>query len=105
MRGQSASTFLGLCFVLGIGTGYWAMFMQSTAEQFGTNMRATATTSASNFVRAAVIPMGLVVKAYAPTMGLPQVVIAIGSVVFVCALVALALLPETFGKSLDFVEE
>jgi putative MFS transporter len=105
MRGQSASAFLGVCFLLGIGTGYWAMFMQSTAEQFGTNMRATATTSASNFVRAAVIPMGMIVKAYAPSYGLPQVVMAIGAVVFTGSFVALALLPETFGKSLDFVEE
>ncbi len=105
MRGQSASTFLGLCFLLGVGVGYWAMFMQSTAEQFGTNLRATATTSASNFVRAAVIPMGMIVKAYAPTMGLPAVVMSIGAVVFGAAFLALWFLPETFGKSLDFLEE
>ncbi len=105
LRGQSASVFLGMCFVLGVGIGYWAMFMQATAEQFGTNLRATATTSASNFVRAAVIPMGFVVKAFAPTMGLTHVVQLIGVVVFACAAVALALLPETFGKSLDYVEE
>jgi MFS family permease len=105
MRGQSASVFLGNCFFLGVGVGYWAMFMQATAEQFGTNIRATATTSASNFVRAAVIPMGLVVKAHAPTMGLAHVVQLIGVVVFACAAVALALLPETFGKPLDYVEE
>jgi MFS family permease len=105
MRGQSASVFLGNCFFLGIGVGYWAMFMQATAEQFGTNIRATATTSASNFVRAAVIPMGLLVKAYAPTMGLAHVVQLIGAVVFAGAAVALALLPETFGKDLDYVEE
>jgi MFS family permease len=105
MRGQSASVFLANCFLLGVGVGYWAMFMQATAEQFGTNIRATATTSASNFVRAAVIPMGLIVKAYAPTMGLAHVVQLIGAVVFACAAVALALLPETFGKRLDYVEE
>jgi putative MFS transporter len=105
MRGQSAAVFLGNCFFLGIGVGYWAMFMQATAEQFGTNIRATATTSASNFVRAAVIPMGLLVKAYAPSVGLTHVVQIIGAVVFALAAVALALLPETFGKSLDYVEE
>lgn len=105
MGGRSASEFFGLCFFLGIGVGYWAMFMQATAEQFGTNIRATATTSASNFVRAAVIPMGLIVKAYAPSIGLANVVQIIGAVVFACAALAIALLPETFGKSLDFVEE
>ncbi len=105
MNGRSAREFLGLCFFLGIGVGYWAMFMQATAEQFGTNIRATATTSASNFVRAAVIPMGLIVKTYSPSMGLAAIVQVIGAVVFTCAAIAIAMLPETFGKSLDYVEE
>lgn len=105
MNGRPARDFFGLCFFLGVGIGYWAMFMQATAEQFGTNIRATATTSASNFVRAAVIPMGLIVKAYAPTVGLATVVQIIGGVVFTCAAIAIATLPETFGKSLDYVEE
>lgn len=104
-HGQSPNTFLALCFLLGIGGGYWSMFMQTTAEQFGTNLRATATTSASNFVRAMVIPMGLSMKAMAPSLGLVKAVSLIGVVVLVLAFLSLAMLRETFGRSLDFHEE
>lgn len=105
MQGRGAQAFLALCFLLGLGVGYWAMFMQTTAEQFGTNLRATATTSASNFVRAMGIPMGLWMKAMAPTLGLAQSVALIGGVVLTLAFGALFLMKETFGRSLDFQEE
>ncbi len=105
LRGLPAQAFLGLCFVLGMGSGYWAMFMQTTAEQFGTNLRATATTTASNFVRATVIPMGLCMKWLEPTYGLDKAVALIGGFVAVGAIAGLLMLRETFGRSLEFVEE
>ena len=40
--------FYGLCFALGVATGYWAVFVTVASEQFGTNLRATATTTAPN---------------------------------------------------------
>ncbi len=49
--GQSLNMFYVCCFVLGIGSGYWAVFATSAAEQFGTNIRATAATMAPNLVR------------------------------------------------------
>ncbi len=105
MHGMPPGVFLGLCFVLGLGAGYWAMFMQATAEQFGTNLRATATTTASNFVRATVIPMGLAMKALAPSYGLDKSVALVGGVVAVGAIAGLLILEETFGKDLAFEEE
>jgi len=105
LRGLPAEAFLALCFVLGTGAGYWAMFMQTTAEQFGTNLRATATTTASNFVRATVIPMGLAMKWLEPTYGLDKAVALIGVVVAVGSIAGLLMLRETFGRSLEFVEE
>lgn len=39
------------CVWLGFGTGYWAMFVTLAAEQFGTNIRNTATTTVPNMVR------------------------------------------------------
>ena len=44
--GHSQNMFYVSCFVLGIGSGYWAVFATSAAEQFGTNIRATAATLA-----------------------------------------------------------
>jgi putative MFS transporter len=103
--GMSSTTFLGLCFLLGLGVGYWAMVMQMIAEMFGTNLRATATTSAANVVRATVIPMGFALKALQPTWGLPGAVALIGVVVLVLAVTALWATKETFGRSLAFDEE
>src|SRR6476620_9716608 len=42
------------CGWIGLGTGFWAMFVTVSAEQFGTNLRSTATTSVPNMVRGSV---------------------------------------------------
>lgn len=41
----SASWLYALCLAMGFGIGYWAMFVTIAAEQFGTNLRATAATT------------------------------------------------------------
>jgi putative MFS transporter len=102
--GMASTTFLALCFFLGLGVGYWAMVMQMIAEMFGTNLRATATTSSANVVRATVIPMGLAMKAMTPSLGLPGALLVIGVVVLVLAVAALWVSKETFGRSLAFDE-
>ena len=38
---------------LGFSTGFWAIFVTMGAEQFGTNLRATAATTIPNMVRGA----------------------------------------------------
>ena len=57
IAGRSLTVFYTMYFVLGIGVGYWAVFVTIAAEQFGTNIRATVATTAPNFVRGAVVPM------------------------------------------------
>ena len=42
-----------ICVLLGFGNGYWAIFVTMVAEQFGTNLRATAATTIPNMVRGA----------------------------------------------------
>ncbi|HCD48522.1 MAG TPA: MFS transporter, partial [Cryomorphaceae bacterium] len=37
--------------IMGFGTGFWAVFVTIGAENFGTNLRATAATSIPNMVR------------------------------------------------------
>lgn len=48
-----------ISFVLGLATGYWALFVTNASEQFGTNIRSTVTATVPNFVRGAVVPITL----------------------------------------------
>jgi MFS transporter, putative metabolite:H+ symporter len=90
---------------LGFATGYWAVFVTSVAEQFGTNLRATATTTAPNFVRAALVPISLSFRALQPSLGTIDSAVAVGVGVLLLALSAAASISETYGKSMDFQEE
>ena len=53
----SLTVFYCVCLLLGVATGYWAVFVTIASEQFGTNIRATVTTTAPNFVRGSVVLM------------------------------------------------
>jgi putative MFS transporter len=90
--------------LLGIATGYWAVFVTVAAEQFGTNLRATATTTAPNFVRGAVVPVTLAFNALKGSLGVIGSALTVGVVTLVLAGVSLMALDETYGKSLEFVE-
>jgi len=94
-----------LCLVLGAATGYWALFVMVAAEQFGTNLRATVTTSAPNFVRGSVIPITLAFKTIAGdgahTM---QATLVTGGLIFAIALYSTFRLKESFDKDLDYTE-
>jgi hypothetical protein len=96
--------FYALCLGLGFATGYWAMFVTVASEQFGTNLRATATTTAPNFVRGAVVPLTSVFQALTPLVGLVWSGLLVGAVTLVLAFASLALLDETFGRDLNFLE-
>ena len=97
--------FYSIAFLIGLATGYWAVFVTVTSEQFGTNIRSTATTSAPNVVRASVVPMTLALTWIKPSLGLLTGITVIGFVVFSLAAISLFFLEETFSKSLAFLEE
>ncbi len=100
----SLPAFYAACVLVGFGTGYWAVFVTVAAEQFGTNIRATATTTTPNFVRGAVVPVTLAFNGLKAVLGVPGSAIAVGIVTLSLAGVALMGLEETYGKSLEFVE-
>lgn len=102
--GTSLPIFYLVCGVLGFATGYWAVFVTMAAEQFGTNIRATATTTAPNFVRGFVVPLTLAFQAGTAALGIAGSAIAVGAVSIAVALLALRGLDETYGKDLDFLE-
>lgn len=102
--GLSATTFYLFCLLLGLSNGYWAIFITITAEQFGTNLRSTVTTSAPNVVRGMVIPFSLLLSTLKPTLGIVYSleIIAVSSLLM--AFYAIYSLRETFAVSMDFVE-
>jgi len=102
--GRSLFWFYAACAFLGVATGYWAVFVTVASEQFGTNLRATATTTAPNFVRGAVVPITIGFNALKGTLGVRGSAIAVGVVTLVLAMFALASLEETYGKDLDFID-
>lgn len=94
-------------FLMGLGCGYLSVFVTSTAEQFGTNLRVTVTATVTNFMRGAVvllIPMHQGIQSYFGT-SLSVGLIATGIVVWSLALVSVVALKDTFGKDLNYEEE
>jgi MFS transporter, putative metabolite:H+ symporter len=102
--GISANNFYILCFILGFFGGYWAVFITMSSEQFGTNIRATVTTTVPNFVRGALIPITLGFRALMPTYGLLNSAMIVGVICFAAAFWATSQVEETFRKDLDYVE-
>ena len=101
----SLTAFYALCVALGFGVGYWAVFVTIASEQFGTNIRATATTTVPNFVRGAVVPLTLGFQALTPRVGVEMSGIICGAIALALAFLGLSALEETYGKDLDFVED
>lgn len=90
---------------ISIGCGCWVLGVTTAAESFGTNLRATITTAVPNFSRAATIPITLSVAALKDHMSLGNAALIVGAVVYGLALMGALLLPESFGKDLDYTEE
>lgn len=106
LRGVSSDTFYWMYFVIGLCAGYWAIFVTIASEQFGTNLRATVTTSVPNFVRGAVVPITLLFNLFRNTLQYDLVLSALGVavVVFALSLWALSQMRETFGIDLNYLE-
>ncbi len=51
MYGASVTMFYTICGIMGFSVGFWAIFVTVAAEQFGTNLRATAATTVPNYAR------------------------------------------------------
>ena len=89
---------------LGFGTGYWAIFVTMAAEQFGTNLRATAAITAPNMVRGALPLIILLFKWLRASNGYIKGGWLTGIIVMTLTLLAAIFTEETFGKDLNYVE-
>lgn len=104
---SSEFMFYTIVVLIGFATGYWAVFISTASELFGTNLRATVTTSVPNFVRGGTILINIAFIYLANTLGLQNIkaAIIVGVVVFGLAFWAWYKLEETFGKDLNYIEE
>jgi len=101
---QTATALYGVYALLGFCTGYIALYLTTIAEQYGTNLRATATTSASSVVRGSVILMTLTFQSLKPSIGVLATAAILGVCSYGLALWALSRMEETYGKDMEFVE-
>lgn len=96
--------FYTICLLLGISCGYWAVFVTNASEQFGTNLRATVTTTVPNFVRGAVVPLTLLFQFLNPSTGIIYSAAIVAGIALILAYFSAARLEETYGKDLDYIE-
>ncbi len=93
-------------FLMGLGCGYLSVFVTSTAEHFGINLRVTATATVTNFMRGALVLLIPLHQGIEHLFGLSLTAgLAItGCIVWALAMLSVILLPDTFGRDLNFVE-
>lgn len=104
---HSNATMYAICTYLGFATGFWAIFVTMGAEQFGTNIRATAATTIPNMVRGALVLINLMfVDLFQQTFKWPllQSGIVTGLIIICITLVAAWFTEETFHKDLNYLE-
>jgi MFS family permease len=104
---NSDDRMYAICGFLGFSTGYWAIFNQMAAEQFGTNLRATAATTIPNMVRGALPLINLLfLDILQKSLGwtIIQSGILTGVIVMSITLIAFVFTEETFHKDLDYLE-
>ncbi len=103
----TTTVFYALCFLMGFSVGYWVLFVTIAAEQFGTNIRATVTTTVPNFVRGSLPVILLVYSFFRDRFFNGNIILAamvVGTLLSIIALVALFKLKETFDTDLDYSE-
>ncbi len=101
---KSENTYYFYCAWLGLGTGYWAMFVTVAAEQFGTNIRSTATTTIPNMVRGLLPVMLLGFDFFKTNNGVITSASIVGLIAFGLGIYATLSIAETHNKDLDFTE-
>jgi MFS transporter, putative metabolite:H+ symporter len=100
----SLTLYYGIFVFLGFSAGYSIVLLTLAAEQYGTNVRATVTTSTLNLIRATVIPQATLFGFLSPTFGAAHSALVVGIIAIAVGFWGLSNLEETFDKDLDFME-
>ena len=106
-QNSSAAWFYFICAGLGFGSGISVLYIIASAEQFGTNLRASATSSITNFVRGFTPLLLLIFTQLRNYKDIGYITAAwiIGIAVMLISGTALYFTQESYGKDLDFLEE
>ncbi|MES2776566.1 MAG: MFS transporter [Bacteroidota bacterium] len=106
--GGSAFYMYLICMGLGFGSGISVLYITMSAEQFGTNLRATAAISIPNLVRG-FLPLILILfkflrgeNAFGNYLTAAWVT---GVIILIIGFISVLYTKETFHKDMDFVEE
>lgn len=92
--------------LMGLGCGYLSVYVTATAEHFGTNLRVLVSATVTNFMRGAVtllIPFHIWLESYFG-LNLVNSLAITGIAVWMLALCSVLILPDTYGKNLDYLE-
>ncbi len=103
--GITERQFVWLCLFMGFSCGYWATFVTIASEQFGTNIRATVTTTVPNFVRGALIPITYIFEQMVSRYGIISSARIMMVLLIVIAFFSINQLKESFDKDLDYLED
>lgn len=104
-QGGTAENMYLICAGLGFGTGFSVVYITMSAEQFGTNLRATTAISIPNMVRGALPLIILLFKAIRlVTHNYITGGWITGLIIMSLAIFAAYKTKETFGKDLNFIE-
>ena len=96
--------YIFLC-ALFLSVNFWTIFITTTAEQFGTNIRATATTLAPNFVRGGIVIVSLAFKELTNFVSPTQSAAIVGFTIYLIAILAVVFLKESSELNLDYNEK
>ncbi len=101
---SSAANLYWIAGGLGFATGFWAIFVTMGAEQFGTNLRATAATTIPNMVRGSLPLMLLLFNGLQHYFTYVLSGLITGIIVMIISIIAAINTEETFHKDLNYVE-
>lgn len=104
IQNMTIQLFYFFCCLMGLSSGSWVVFIMISAEQFGTNIRATAAITLPNFVRIMVIPCAAIIAMIKPYTGIVWGVGFVTIFSLISALIAVLFLKESFSTDLDFID-
>ena len=106
-NGISKTQFYLLCMLMGFTNGYWVIFVTIAAEQFGTNIRSTVTTTVPNFVRGSLPLIIIMYQSFRDKTfsgNIIQAAMVVGFILVAISVIALWKMKETFTADLDYTE-
>jgi len=106
MQNGTADRMYWLCAGVGFGSGISVLYITMSAEQFGTNLRATTAISIPNVVRG-ILPL-IIILFKAIRTGIGDYITGgwiTGILIMLVAIAAAFYTKETFGREMNYVEE